>query len=223
MVKRELKKDLSFPNPAYEDALNFGRTTRGVPSKIRLYEEVNGLFEIPRGAWETLSVILNTHKIEIEVVDNTVKFDPSTSPKDLKLRDYQVPWVDNMLKSTQGMGVAPPGAGKTIMMLDTYAKLGQPCLWLTHTRRLTHQAAESAKKFLGVEAGFIGGGKEDIKHFTIGMIPTLAKKSDAELAEYSSQFGAIIADECFVAGTMVGKIPIEEIKVGDLVDSYLEL
>jgi len=101
-----------------------------------------------------------------------------------------------MLSSSQGLGVGPPGMGKTICALSIYASLGQPCLWLTHTQRLAHQAAESASKFLGIESGIIGGGKEDIKHFTIGMIPTLAKKSEKELEKYSKLFGTVIADEC---------------------------
>lgn len=195
-LSKGVKKELTFPNPAYDDAINFNRTTRGIPKNIRLYEEFNGVLSIPRGSWGSFSNILNELGYQIDVVNNTLLFEPTYPPKEMQLWDYQQPWIEKVLNSTQGIGVAPPGSGKTAMFLYVYSKLGQPCLWLTHTQRLAHQAAESAKNFLGIESGIIGGGKEDIKHFTVGMIPTLARKSEEELKVYASKFGMVITDEC---------------------------
>lgn len=161
-----------------------------------MFEEVGNVFTLPRGSWSVLSDLLNEWGHSISVTDSTVSFSPTYPDKSITLWDYQKPWVGDLMQATQGVGVAPPGAGKTLMALEVYAQLGQPCLWLTHTQRLAHQAAESASKFLGVEAGILGGGKENLKHFTVGMIPTLAKKTPAELEALSSKFGTVIADEC---------------------------
>jgi superfamily II DNA or RNA helicase len=192
LLERKLKKALSFPNPAYEDAISFGRTTRGVSKKIRLYDDLNGTFSIPRGSWDVLTKALQEAKLASDVTDQSAVFDPVKPPKVIQLWEYQEPWVDNLLCARQGVGIAPPGAGKTLMALEMYARLGQPCLWVTHTKRLASQVAKRVKEFLGIEAGLIGAGKEDLKHFTIGLVPTLVRR---DLSKYKDTFGLIIVDE----------------------------
>lgn len=83
-------------------------------------------------------------------------------------------------------------SGKTAMGIAVYANLGQPCLWLTHTKGLARQAADRLKMFVGEEAGLIGAGVEDVKHFTVGLIPTLTRR---DISKYASKFGTIILDE----------------------------
>jgi superfamily II DNA or RNA helicase len=192
-LSKEVKRILSFPNPAYDDAISFGRTTRGIPKKIRLYEELNGILSVPRGTWGDISEILNAQGYQIEVTDNTVSFDRTALPKEISLWEYQKPWVAGMMSTAQGVGIAPPGAGKTLMALKIYEQLGQPCLWVTHTQRLATQVARRAEQFLGIEAGLIGKGKEDIKHFTVGLVPTLVRR---DLSKYKDKFGLILIDEC---------------------------
>jgi len=84
-------------------------------------------------------------------------------------------------------------SGKTIMGLMSYARLGQPCLWVTHTGRLVRQARKRAEEFLGVETGIIGGGKEKLAHFTVGTVQTLIRR---DLNKYKGKFGLVITDEC---------------------------
>ena len=43
-----------------------------------------------------------------------------------------------------------------------------------------------------IEAGLIGAGKADIKHFTVGLVPTLVRR---DLSKYKDTFGLIIVDE----------------------------
>lgn len=192
VIDKKIKNLLSFDNPAYNDAINFNRTTRGIPKKIRLYDELNGVLSIPRGSWDVLSGVLNECGLEIDVVNDTSTFEPITFPKSIKLWEYQEPWVKDMLSTTQGVGIAPPGAGKTLMALSMYERLGQPCLWVTHTQRLATQVARRVEQFLGVEVGLIGNGKEDVKHFTVGLVPTLIRR---DLSAYRDYFGLIIVDE----------------------------
>jgi len=191
-LKSKIKKALSFPNPAYDDAVNFGRTTRGISKKIRLYEDVAGNIRIPRGSMGVLEGLFSSTGLTCNIADKSAVFEPTTPPKIIKLWEYQTPWVSDLLKFREGVGIAPPGAGKTLMALEMYARLGQPCLWITHTKRLARQVAKRLKEFLGVEAGLIGSGKEDIKHFTIGLVPTLVRR---DLSKYKDTFGLIIVDE----------------------------
>lgn len=191
LVSRQIKKELSIPNPAYEDAVKFKRRVQGISKYIRPYVEENGKLGIPRGFLNRYLQILSKEGLEVDLIWKTILYEKKELPS-LNLRDYQKPWVDKMLSEFQGVGQAPPGAGKTIAALDMYLRLGQPCLWLTHTVGLAEQVAERLKEFSGEEAGFIGAGKVDIKHFTVGLIPTLCRR---DLSEYKDLFGLIIVDE----------------------------
>jgi superfamily II DNA or RNA helicase len=191
LVAKTIKKELSIPNPAYEDAVKFKRKVYGISKYIRPYVEENGKLGIPRGYLNRYLQILNKEGLEIDLVWNTTLYDKKEM-KGLELREYQKPWVDVMLSEFQGVGQAPPGAGKTIAALEMYLRIGQPCLWLTHTIGLAEQVAERLFEFSGEEAGFIGAGKVDIKHFTVGIIPTLCRR---DLSDYKDLFGMVIVDE----------------------------
>jgi len=190
---RFCKKELTFDNPDYKSAIQHGRRTNGIPRKIRPYIERNGNLSLPRGFWNVLVAKAHQSGLDIKCTDNTVVFPQTAPPKSILLRDYQSPWLESLLLDTQGVGVAPPGSGKTIMGLETYARLGQPCLWITHTGRLLRQARKRAEEFLGIETGIIGKGKEEIAHFTVGTVQTLVRK---DLTKYQDLFGLIIIDEC---------------------------
>lgn len=188
---QELKRRLTVDNPEYISAMKFGRSVRGLSRYIRLYSERNGTVSIPRGFWEEFLVVAQDMGYKLNITDNRVAFKHS-NVREMELWDYQEPWVEDLLEHDHGIGVAPPGAGKTICALSVYARLGQPCLWLTHTKGLGRQVANRLQSFLGEEAGLIGSGTEDIKNFTVGLIPTLVRR---DMSEYAKKFGLIILDE----------------------------
>lgn len=187
------KQELTIDNPLYQNAVKFGKSTRGIPRKIRSYEETELGLVVPRGFYGRLKHLADHCKYELEEVDETKTYVANYPPINVSLRSYQEKWVSDLLKHTQGVGVAACGAGKTVMAIELYARLGQPCLWLTHTGRLLRQTRKRVEHFLGVETGIIGKGKEDIKHFTVGMVQTLIKR---DLEKYKDMYGIVIIDEC---------------------------
>lgn len=188
-----IKAELTLINPLYESAVKFGYSTRGIAKYIRAYKESRGRFSLPRGYEGRLLELLAQAGLSYELVDETVYFPPRKNLRGkIELWDYQKPWVESLSQHNTGVGVASCGAGKTIMSLELYSRLGQPCLWITHTKRLANQTARRAKSFLGIEVGKIGGGKEDLQHFTVGMVQTLAKR---DLKKYADKFGLLIIDE----------------------------
>jgi len=187
------KKELTFNNPEYLDAVKHGRSARGIPRKIRSYTEENSRISLPRGYWARFAEAAQENGHTINCDDRSLVFKPRPPPGIITPRDYQQPWVNALLNSNQGVGVAPPGSGKTIMALMVYAALGQPCLWLTHTGRLLRQTRKRASEFLGIDTGIIGKGKEEIAHFTVGTVQTLIRR---DLSNYKDKFGLIILDEC---------------------------
>lgn len=218
-LTRTIKAELTFNNPMYENAIQHNRTTRGISRKIRTYIENAGILHVPRGYENRLRELILLKNLPASYTYKTALFDPEFPPKKIDLWDYQKPWLKGLLSATQGIGVSPPGSGKTIIGLAAYAHLGQPCLWVTHTGRLVRQTRKKAEEFLGVKTGIIGKGEVDIKHFTVGMVQTLVRRN---LEEYRDKFGLIILDECFPAGTPIDGRPIETLKVGDSIRSFNE-
>ncbi len=189
---QEVKRQLTFENPEYKEAKTFGRSVRGVAQYIRFYQSVGNAYRLPRGFLRDFMQLLHREDYTPVIEDLTPSFTRQTFRDDIELRPYQLGWVDDLLSETQGIGVAPPGAGKTICGLELYARIGQPCLWLTHTKGLARQVAKRLKSFMGEEAGFIGDGKEELRHFTVGLVPTLVRR---DLSEIVKLFGLIIVDE----------------------------
>lgn len=190
---RRVKSELTFDNPDYTNAVRHGRSTRGVPRKIRTYEEQNGDVWLPRGFWQQFNELARSEGYGVDCIDKTASFEPRFPPRSPTMWDYQEPWVRGLLSHDQGIGIAPPGSGKTVMGLEVYARLGQPCLWITHTGRLVRQTRKKAEEMLGIETGIIGKGKTQLEHFTVGMVQTLVRR---DLSEYRKKFGLIIVDEC---------------------------
>jgi superfamily II DNA or RNA helicase len=191
-LSKKLKKEVSIPNPEYENAKKFKRRTYGIPKFLRPYVEERGELGLPRGYFNRYLNTLAEAGFKAELEWKTSLYEKKKL-KGINLRDYQKPWVDTMLSEFQGVGQAPCGAGKTVCGIEIYLKLGQPCLWLTHTDGLAKQVAKELLEFTGETAGIIGAGKEDIRHFTIGLVPTLCRR---DLEKYKDLFGLIIVDEC---------------------------
>lgn len=187
-----IQTELSFENPKYITAARVGRSTRGIPKRIKSYKLHKNYLTVQRGYLDRLFQLLADHNIDPEVHWNTTIFEPTRLDNSIQLRSYQQTWFQDLSEFHQGVGVAPPGAGKTILALQLYASLGQPCLWLTHTNRLAKQVAEAVRNLFGVEPGFIGAGKESFGHFTVGLIPTLVRR---DLSEIKDKFGLVILDE----------------------------
>jgi superfamily II DNA or RNA helicase len=194
--KNLIKSHMSFLNPAWQEAVNFRRSTYGIRKIIRLYEEKNDYLILPRGSLYKIAYLVGEGglgKIDFDLAS----FPRQDIPSKISLRPLQMPWVEGMLKHKQGIGVAPAGSGKTVMGLYMIAKIGQPTLWLTHRQTLVNQFIERANSFLSPgKVGMIGGGKFEVGDLlTVGMIQTLHRK---QLLELSRKFGVVICDEVHI-------------------------
>lgn len=192
-IASQIKQELTFLNPTWAEANSFGRPTRGIDKYLYNYKIKDSIYCLPRGYFNRLCYLVYKAGYEIELFDQTKLFPPTYPPKKIELRPYQNEWITNLLSVNQGIGHAAAGAGKTICALEAYARLGQPCLWITHTQKLLEQTAERARTFLGVEPGIIADGKIAVGHLTIGLVQTLIKQPEDFLA---NEFGLIIGDEC---------------------------
>lgn len=189
-------------NPKYEEAVNVGRSTYRIPRYINNFKIVNdNEILIPRGIRKSFLKEVVAGKHEFKVVDQRKKFEFIELKSDfIKYRPYQYTGVLELISNgPEGMLVAPAGSGKTVIGLSLIPLLGQPTLWLTHTKPLATQAIDRAHTFLPSlkeeDIGMIGGGKWNKgKIFTVGIIQTFSRRVDT-LHELRDDFGLVIVDE----------------------------
>ena len=114
------------------------------------------------------------------------------------------------------------GKGKTIIALKLIAALKIPTIVIVNSSALMDQWRGKISEYLKVDSvGTIQGDIYDWKHpIVLAMVQTLAARHLQFDMEFRRRFGVAIYDECFPAGTLVGQIPIQKIKVGDSIPSY---
>lgn len=201
-LRGALRTDLVLPNPEYAEAQRLGRYTRNIPREINLIEwdKVTEIASLPRGYWPQLMEWLQRLGIAPHVQDTRTILAPVDFDSHIQLRDYQIPPVNAAVTAGGGIVEAPPGAGKTQMGLEILSLIGQPALWLTHTRDLADQVTTRAAEVLSIprrEIGMIGAGRHRIgDRLTIGIIPKLAAMDLSDLDNLADRFGTVLLDEC---------------------------
>jgi superfamily II DNA or RNA helicase len=187
--------DLTVPNPDYVKRerldLYLGDTDEDL-SLVRIFydEDENIVYRLPRGYYGKLAYIARATGAPFDVVDKRLilpKIDISFKGE---LRDYQKRAFEALIRNSQGVLVAPCGSGKTAIGMALIAHWKQPALILVHTLDLLKQTREAARRWLGVEAGAIGGGKFDVRPITVGTVQTAEKHP-----ELARQFGLVLLDE----------------------------
>ena len=193
-----LREELNFFNTEYLVKSRTGFSTHGIERFFKTVFTDDDFVYIPRGYIQKLVAFLNMHSILFEVVDQRVSFDPIEPIPTPKLYGYQQRAVEDCADATQGILVAPPGSGKTVMGLAIALATEQPTLILTHRQNILDQWVDSTHGFLGISkkdiGKYVGATKKAKQPFTVAMMQTLARSKDKEAI--MNQFGCVIVDEC---------------------------
>ena len=99
-----------------------------------------------------------------------------------------------MLGHDDGVLLAPPGAGKTVMACAVIAARKVSTLILVHRKPLMEQWRSRLQQFLGLEKKEIGVLGGEHRGVTVGMVQTLAKSPHPEAL--FADFSQVIIDEC---------------------------
>ncbi len=111
------------------------------------------------------------------------------------------------------------GTGKGTTIASVVASVDCPVLVIVTSLKLLKEMYDRIKSVAGITPGRLGGGYRELKkRVLVATVQSAAKLPKSEL----ERFGAVLADECFPAGTMIGNRPIESIQVGDMVPSWDE-
>lgn len=198
-------EELTTHNPAYDEAVKYGRPTWGLDEALTWYAPTSAGLAVPMAYAPRAVQILGPQRVQVE--DRTVHHVPRPMRARFDPRTYQQPAIKDIFGALQrihhALLIAPAGSGKTEIALAVAAMLGQPMLWLTHTKDLADQARQRAIARLGIPAeqiGMIGSGEFTIGRFlTVALVQTLCK-IDPE--RWAGEFGLIAQDECHHAPTV---------------------
>ena len=189
-------EDLTIRNPVYDVALRQGRSTFKIPKMLELYRSHGERLILPRGYGHRLMKHIQEAGTGYQLDDQRLVLPEVHYDSAIKLREYQVPAVEALVKYRQGGVVAGCGSGKTVVMLEALARIRQPALWVTHTQELLDQVKERAIEMLGMEEkeiGVIASGKVAVgDRLTIALVQTLSRINVDELV---TKFGVVLIDE----------------------------
>lgn len=151
-----MKENLNFFNPEYTIKKKIGIGVYNVERYFNLIEPIGGGIALPRGSMAELLRFLDEQGLKYNIEDNRAKLDPVKFESNLKLRDYQNTAQTDLMLSEQGILVAPPGSGKTIIGLELIAQLKQPALIIVHKKQIFNQWLERIESFLNIPKKQIG-------------------------------------------------------------------
>jgi superfamily II DNA or RNA helicase len=179
----------TYPNPKFYENQRLGFSNFTTPQTISLLEDTgNDYLTLPRGLVKELFL----YNPSIELLDKTFSNPIKLNPSKIILKDYQREPVNQMLKRNQGIIIAPPGSGKTVMGIETMVKRSQKSLILVHTKDLANQWIERINNFTDVTPGIVDSDHFSVKDITVGMVQSLNKPLEQS---FLKQFGLVMLDE----------------------------
>lgn len=193
-----LKRLATLANPVFfeKQRLRFG--TYNIPRFIFCGEMRSDRIILPRGVTDASEGLFRKAGGTLEITDAR----PTPPTYDItfhgELTPEQLTAVDAMLTHDDGVLLAPPGAGKTVMGCAIIAARKTPTLILVHRKPLMEQWRARLETFLGLGkteiATLTANGVPEHTTIAIGMIQTFAKSLHP--GALFRPFGRVIIDEC---------------------------
>jgi superfamily II DNA or RNA helicase len=192
-----LKRLGTIANPVFYEKQRLRFPTINIPRFIFCGEEHDDKLALPRGTLHDIEKLFSKAGGNLEIIDTR----PAPATTELSftgtLTATQGTAVEAVLEHEEGVLVAPPGAGKTVMACAAIARRGVSTLILVHRKQLLDQWSDRLQAFLGISKGdihILGKARYPDAPVALGMFPTLARSEfpGALLAKY----GHVVIDEC---------------------------
>ena len=151
-----LKEKLNFLNTEYLTRKRLGKSVYQVQKYFRLVEESGELVTLPRGFQDELISFLKESGIKYRVVNEHPEFPKLSFTSNIVLRSEQQALIDAVLPHTNGVIVAPPGSGKTMLGMELITSHNLPALILVHRKQLLDQWVDRVESHLGIPRTQIG-------------------------------------------------------------------
>jgi len=184
----QIKKELTVPNPKHAEALRFGRWIGpDLLPEICCFGKMGDGIVFPHGF---LSRVLELCP-DAKTIDDRKLCEPVNFNFSGMLRPYQRNAVRAIRQHDEAVLESGTGSGKTVIGLAVIAMRGQPTIIFVHSKELLYQWAERIEAFLGIQAGLIGDGRDEIRPVTVAIINSAKNRLD----ELPKHFGQVIVDE----------------------------
>ncbi len=196
-------RECSWPNPERAQAERRGDPlARRLPERVCSVRVTASEVSFPAGRGHLLRSFLRGREIVVD--DHRPTFAPLGLTYGGQLQPAQFAAVESFARAHVGLVIATPGFGKTEVGCAAIARVGLPALWVTHTNDLAEQSAKRISERLGVEPGFIGDGRFDVRPITVALMQSLTEE---RLEALAMRFGFLIADEAHVIASPT-RLPI---------------
>ena len=191
-----LEHSASLANPKFYEMQRLRKSTWNIPRFVLGYDRtLDDRLVLPRALRHAVGHIVESGGSRLDLHDSrNIGAEIEVAFRG-ELHPAQQTAVSAMLAHEDGVLVAPPGAGKTVMAAAIIAERGLSTLVLVDRKALAEQWRERIESFLGITPGQIGGGRRKLSGTVdIAMMPSLARRDD--VAELSRGYGQVIVDEC---------------------------
>lgn len=193
-----IKRLAAFQNPEFYKKQKMRISTAGTPRVICCAEDLPQFVALPRGCRDDLADLLDGCGITLSLEERRCEGEPVRFRFQGRLTAMQTDAVKALLSHDDGVFVAPPGAGKTVVGAYLTAARGRNTLVLVHRKPILDQWVARLSSFLGVEPkeiGRIGGGKNSPNgRLDVAMIQSLVRKG--AVSDIVAGYGHVIVDEC---------------------------
>ncbi|MBA3402288.1 MAG: DEAD/DEAH box helicase family protein [Actinobacteria bacterium] len=194
----ELKHLASLHNPLFYERQRLRLSTHQTPRLIRCYDETLTHLQLPRGLHDQVALAIQRAGSRLAIDDRRPNHNRISLEFHGALTPLQQAALSGVLAHADGVLVAPPGTGKTVIACAVIAARGLPTLVLTHSKPLLEQWRAQLQALLDLpskEIGQIGGGRRRLTgNVDLGMIQSLKTIDDPEA--FFSSYGHVVVDEC---------------------------
>lgn len=193
-----IKRLAAFQNPEFYKKQNLRLSTALTPRVISCAEDHGKHISVPRGCLDEVQKLLEEHKSSLELEDLRFAGNPIEATFFGELTDAQCHAAKAIVGHDNGVIVAPPGFGKTV--LGAYMITRRKCstLVIVHRQLLLEQWRTQIGIFLERDSKFIGqigaGKRKMTGEIDVAMIQSLSRKDAVD--DIVTKYGQVIVDEC---------------------------
>jgi superfamily II DNA or RNA helicase len=194
------KHAAAMANPKFYELQRLRKSTWDTPRFIRGYDlTLDDRLVMPRALRQTIVSIVEQAGSRLAVTDVRNPGREIDVAFAAELSTKQSAAVGAVLAHDDGLLVAPPGSGKTVMGCAVIAERGTSTLILVDRKALADQWRMRIEQFLGIRAGQLGGGRRKLTGTVdIALLPSLARRDD--IATLTQEYGHVLVDECHHLG-----------------------
>jgi hypothetical protein len=202
-VYQELLTVFTYDNPKYIQNEKYGYSNYNVDMHIRTFFVKGDWIHFGRGCYNGLMNVLRTSGC-VPLVDDRRLVLPSVEYpwSKIELRsDDQEPFVQDLIRGEQGIGIGYTSFGKTVAGLELIRRLKQPATIIVHTTELQRQWYNEAKnpKTFNMPKNLIGGcggifqAKPSVGQLNVCLYHSLS--NPVHMKRYINKTGVLLTDE----------------------------